>query len=324
MKKLLIVCALLISGLGFLSAQNNGAKAIRIGVLNGPSSIPTAYMMENTKQLKDAAVTFQKYSDAQALLPKLIKKEVDVGFLPVNVAAKVYNSTNKAIICCGITGNGNISLITTDKSVKRFSDIKGRKVSVAGQGATPDYMFQYLLAQNSIEAGGEGNVILDYSTPNAQIAAQLISGKTKYAVVPEPFTTVAKTKSKDVVKALDFQKEYEDFNGKGSQYPLTVMVVRKAFAEENKDLLNDFLASYETSYKWTVKNPAMAGKLSEKYDLGLAAAIVAQAIPDCNYTYVPASQAQKQVETLLTIFAQYDSNAFGGSLPAADFYYSGE
>lgn len=317
MKKfiVLILSVLMISSFSFSQAGK-----LRVGVLNGPSSIPVAYMMENSRKINAASVVYEKYADPQALLPKLIKKEIDVGFLPVNVAAKVYNSSNKAIICCGITGNGNISLISTDNDIKRFSDIKGHKVSVAGQGATPDYMFRYLLDQNGIDIN-ENGIVLDYSTPNAQIAAQLISGKTRYAVVPEPFATVAKSKSNKVVESLNFQKEYEILNGKGQNYPLTVMVVRKAFAEENEDLLDSFLKNYEASYKWTVKNPMNAGKLSEKYDLGLSAEIVTKAIPQSNYTYISAVNAKQQIEALLSIYMQYDTNAVGGTMPGNEFYY---
>ena len=182
---------------------------------------------------------------------------------------------------------------------------------------------RHLLEQNSVDIG-EGGVVLDYSTPNAQIASQLISGKTRYAVVPEPFITVAKSKSKNVTTALDFQKEYEEIYGKGETYPLTVMVVRKAYAEENKEILNDFLKSYEASYMWTTKNPLKAGKLSEKYQLGLSADIVAKTIPNANYTFISAANAQKQIETLLSVFNSYDAASFGGLFPGKDFYYSGE
>lgn len=320
MKKISVLIFVLISNLLCFAQEN---QLLRIGVLNGPSCIPMAYMMENTKQLNGSQITYEKFADPQALLPKMIKNEIDVGFLPVNVAVKVYNSSNKAIICCGITGNGNIALITTDKNIKRFSDLKGHTVSVAGQGATPDYMFRYLLEQNSVPVG-EPNVVLDYSTPNAQIAAQLISGKTRYAVVPEPFVSVAKIKSRNVNTALDFQKEYESLNGSGETYPLTVMVVRKAFAEEKKDQLNEFLKSYEKSYQWTVKNPVSAGKLSEKHKLGLTADIVAKAVPNSNYTFVPAVESQKQINSLLEIFRLYDSSSFGAIFPDKDFYFSGE
>ena len=69
------------------------ATQLRLGLLNGPTCVPAAYLIENKTDF-----TFEQFADPQALLPKMIKKEIDVGFMPVNVAAKVYNAGNKAII----------------------------------------------------------------------------------------------------------------------------------------------------------------------------------------------------------------------------------
>ena len=200
------------------------AKQIRVGLLNGPtcvpaaylmendSSVPAAYLMENKKSVsagKDSAeLSYEKFADPQALLPKMIKDEIDIGFMPVNVAAKVYNAGNKSIICCAVVGLGNLSLITTDENIRHFTDLKGKTVYVAGQGATPEYMFRYLLKENGLTwEGNNADVKKDFSIPTAQIAAQLISGKIQYAVVPEPFATIAKTKSENIHTALNFQNE---------------------------------------------------------------------------------------------------------------------
>ena len=60
--------------------------------------------MENKKSLSadgsTVSLTYEKFADPQALLPKMIKKEIALGFMPANVAAKVYNAGNKSIICC--------------------------------------------------------------------------------------------------------------------------------------------------------------------------------------------------------------------------------
>ena len=85
----------------------------------------------------------------------------------------------------------NDSINENNNYVKQLSDLNGKTVYVAGQGATPEYMFKYLLQKNDIEIDTRKGVTLDYSIPTAQIAAELISGKIKYAVVPEPFATVA-------------------------------------------------------------------------------------------------------------------------------------
>ena len=90
-------------------------------------------------------------------------------------------------------------------------------------------MFKYLLEKNEIKTNSREGVTLSSSIPTAQIVPQLLAGKIQYALVPEPFATIARMKSKEVVVAIDIQDEYEYFNGKGSTYPLTVMVVRKGF-----------------------------------------------------------------------------------------------
>lgn len=300
-----------------------GTQEIRLGLLNGPSCIPAGYLLDEAAPVKGAKLTYEKFADPQGLLPKMLKGEVDIGFLPANVAAKVYNSSNGAIKVCAITGNGNISLITTDSSVKQLADLKGKTVAVAGQGATPEYMFRYLLEKNGIAADTEEGVTLDFSIPTAQIAAQLISGKIDYAVVPEPFATVAQTKSDKVFVAVDFQAEYEYFEGKGKVYPLTVMVVTKKFADSNSKLLKSFLTAYEKSYKNTIKNPKQAGELSEKFELGLAAGIVTASIPKANYVYIASSsgKAQPKIEELLNIFLAFEPASIGGKLPDAGFYF---
>jgi len=314
MKKL--VSAVILSlVLGFVFAQHTEPK-IRVGVLNGPSSIPAAWLMENYSE-----ADFSKFADPQALLPKLIKKEIDVGFLPVNIAAKVYNSTNGTIICAGVTGKGNLSVISK-KDIKRFSDLEDKTIYVAGQGATPEYMFTYLLEQNGFKIGK--NVFLDFSIPTAQLPANIISDKIEFAVVPEPFATIAMSKSKEVKRVLDLQDEYKVFSITNENYPLTVMVVRKAYAKENPEMLATFLENYAKASSWTVVNPKAAGQLVEKYDLGMGAAVVTKAIPVSNYEFTQAKDAEETIEALLKIFLEYSNDSIGGKLPGKDFYYEKE
>ena len=282
--------------------------------------------MENKKSLSaegdQTELTYEKFADPQALLPKMIKKEIDIGFMPANVAAKVYNSGNKSIICCAVVGLGNLALITTDENIRRFTDLKGKTVYVAGQGATPEYMFRYLLKENKMTwSGDKADVTMDFSIPTAQLAAQLISGKIEYAVVPEPFATIAKTKSDKILTALDFQKEYLELTGEKEIYPLSVMVVRADFAKENPKLMQALLSEYDAAVNWTISNPAESGALCEKHQLGLAAGVVTKAIPLSNYTYVPAGSAKKSIEKLLKLFLEGDKTSIGGKLPDKGFYY---
>lgn len=299
---------------------------VNVGILNGPSCIPVANMMENVISIDDQNLEFTQFPDAQSLLPKLLKKEIDIGFLPLNVAAKIANSSNNSIICAAVTGMGNLQLITKDKSIQSFQDLKGKPVFIAGQGATPDYMTKYLLSQNLVdfyESGEkriENGVQLDFSIPTAQLSAELIAGKIKYAVVPEPFATIAKEKDSSITYAIDYQKEYKNVAQK-ENFPLTVLVVNRKFAEENSQLLAKFLEEYEKSYQQALHNPSFTAELCQKFNFGINKNIVFKAIPKSNFVYIPAKEAKSDIENFLQVFLSYDKNSIGGKLPGNAFYY---
>lgn len=302
--------------------EDDESVTVRASILNGPTAIPSVYMMEKTAEGKQIYshqtinLTFEKFADPQALLPKLIKNEIDVGFLPVNIAAKVYNSSNKSIVCAGITGNTNLVLITKDKNISSMDDLSDKTVYVAGQGATPEYLFRWLLTQNNVS-----NVTLDYSIPPANLPGQVIAGKIQYAVVPEPFASIAISKSKDVFYAIDLQEEYERIAGTGKTVPFTVVVARREFAKENPEALKEYLELLENSMKWAISNPGAAGEYCKKNDIGLAPTVVTNAIPKSNYVFIPAVEAQNKIEELLNIFISLDKKSVGDSLPDSDFYF---
>ena len=289
--------------------------AVHIGVLSGPSGIPMAWAMENVSEISNAKVEYDVFAGANLLLPKLLKGEIDIGFLPPNVAAKVYNANNGAIIAAAVAGNGMMSLITKDKNVKSIKDLNGKTVNVAGQGATPDYMMRYLLSKNGV------NAELDFSIPNAEIAPSLIAGKIEYAVVPEPFATVATLKNAEITRAIDIQSAFAEASGTDGVFPMTLIVVNAKFAAAHPMAVENFLTAYSESAAWTLENPKDAGSLVEKHSIGLNSAVSAAAIPNAAYTFKRAKDAKGDVEKILGVFLEFDATSIGGKLPDDGFYF---
>ncbi len=303
--------------------------SVRAAALNGPSGIPMAYLFENPPALAGASISFEIAAAADVLLPKLLKGEVDIGILPPNVAAKVYTKNNGAIVVGAVVGNGMLSLITRDTGIRTLEDLKGKTVSIAGQGATPEYMFRYLLAAWGISVAPAGtvpdeeSVALDFSIPTAEIPAAIISGKINYAVVPEPFSTVAASKDSSIFRAIDIQQEFAAVEAaEGTEnYPMTVVVIRAEFARQYPELVRWYLDSYRAAVDWTNANPEKAGVLVQKHTLGLLAPVAARVIPNAAYVYQPAREAKPALENLFTIFLNFAPDAVGGSLPDDGFYF---
>lgn len=298
------------------------AETVKVAVLAGPSGIGMAKMIDQPPALTTGGVCeFQIAGSVDVLLPKLLNGDVDIGILPPNVAAKLYNVSPNSIKAAAVVGNGMISLVTRDSSLSGIGDLAGKTVSVAGQGATPEYVLRALLEAQGVDAT---SVILDFSIPTPEIAGALAAGKIAYALLPEPFATVAVINGKNgdtpVVKALDIRAEWQKA-GFTEDFPMTLCVVRSEYAAKNPETLKAFLEEYRKSIEWTVANSAEAGTLTEKIGLGLKAPIAAKAIPSSNFVFVNAEAARPEIERLLRVFLEYAPASVGGKLPDEGFYF---
>lgn len=313
MRRYIVLCL-------FLFSFGLTAETVKVGILVGPSSIPLVKMMDSNEKINSKDVGYEQFSTPQNLLPKMLKNEIDIGFMPLNVAAKVFNSSGEKIICAAICGEGNLSLITKDKAVKKLSDLKNKTVTVAGKGATPEYIFKYVLCNNKLKIDEQDGVFLDFSTPTPSIAGLLISDKIKYAVLPEPFTSIVMSKSEESFYSIDLQKEFTKNSKLKTSYPLTVIVIRGEFAASNMDDVKEFLELYADSSLWVQKNPKDAGSLCEKLQIGVNADVAEVSIPKSAYVYKKAADSKKEIESLLKIFLEYDGSSIGGKLPSNNFY----
>jgi NitT/TauT family transport system substrate-binding protein len=293
---------------------------VKVAALNGPSGIGMAYLFENHPDLAGIESTFETVASADVLLPKLLKGELDIGILPPNAAAKVY-SKNGSIIMGAVVGEGMLSVISRDTDVQSFADLAGKTVFVAGQGATPEYMASYIAKKSGLEIGEAANQInLSFSIPAAEIAPSIIGKKIEYALVPEPFATVATMKDPSIKRVINVQDAFASVSGEKS-YPMTVVVLRSEFAAKYPETVTQFLSAYKNAIAWTNENPAEAGKLVEKHSLGLTAAIATKAIPNAAFTFVSATEARPEVEKLLSLFLEFAPESIGGSLPDDGFYF---
>jgi len=304
-----------------VTSSYENPKTLHASVLNGPSGMGMAYLFEHEPDLDGVKCTFETTASPDVLLPKMIKGEIDIGILPTNAAAKIYNA-NGLVVLGAIVGEGNLYVMSRDKKVHTVADLVGKKIAVAGHGATPDYLLQYLASKSLIEIGDSDDKInMDFSIPTAEIAPSLIAGKIDYALVPEPFATVCQMKDQSILRSLDLQHLWMAYSDEALNYPLTVCVIRKEYAQKYPQTVQKFLDEYRKSIEWTNANPLEAGKLVEKYTLGLSAAIASKSIPNASFAYIPAADAKPFVESLLSVFLQIEPSSIGGKLPDNNFYF---
>jgi NitT/TauT family transport system substrate-binding protein len=323
-KKFIIILSVFFLS-GFLNAQvvyaraagESSVKPLTIYGIKGSSGVGIVRLFEAPPRIAGFDVKVEALAQADLMAARFISGEAKVGILPPNMAAKIALS-GKDLRAAAIIGNGMLSLLSSDTSVKSLADLRGKTVEVAGQGATPEFVFRKILEFNGLTP--DRDVRLGYSMAPPEIAQSLIAGRVSVALLPEPFATMALTGKPDLVSVADIQREWSRAGGK-ENFPMTLLVVDGAFASENPGAVKEILNAVETSIEWVRANPAEAGKLVEKHELGLSAPVIAAAVPKSNYVFISAAEGRTAVEALFGLFLEYAPASIGGALPGEGFYF---
>lgn len=314
--RLLFLCASLAAATGSVSALPAG---ITVGALKGPTGIGMVRLFASPPALPGGlSLVTVPVASADLMAAKVIGGEYDAAVLPINMAAKLY-SAGIPIHLAAIVGDGMLSFLTSDPAIHSLADLRGKEIAVAGQGATPDYLLRHLLKRAGLDP--DTDLRLSYSLPYPEAAAALAAGKIRYALLPEPFATLALSANPALLAPLDIGALWTEATGQAS-YPMSALVVSERLAKSSPEAVATLLSAYAESISWVKDNPQQAGALVEKYDLGLKAGIAAKAIPRSNYVFVLAPQARASVEALLSVFLETTPASVGGKLPDAAFYAS--
>ncbi len=316
MKRIAILVVSLLTVATLLVAQpiaETPTQPTAIAVMAGPTGFSSAGL---GRFLDEDAYTLTVFPSPNEVIARLANGELDVAALPSNVAANLYNKGVK-IQVAAVIGDGMLSILSSDDSIKGASDLVGKTIHVPGAGSTPDQMARLLIREAGLVEGKD--VILDYSvSAPAQLAQMVIAGKVGLAILPEPFVSMVRRQNAKVTVAADVQQLYRLLTGIAN-YPMSVLVVRSDFARQNPGQLAAVLHAYEQSVAWVNANSADAGKAIEAADI-MAAAMAAPAIASCNLVWRAASQAAGELDAYYRFLHSFSPDAIGGSVPKADLY----
>ncbi|MDR1277233.1 MAG: ABC transporter substrate-binding protein [Treponema sp.] len=297
-------------------AAKGSAEDLTIYAIKGPSGVSMIRLFEQPPRAEGFRIRVEALAQADLIAAKFIAGEAKAGILPANVAAKIA-SAGKGIQIAAVTGTGMLSLLSADPAVKSIDDLRGKTVEVAGQGATPDYVFRKILLGRGITPGED--ITLSYSLAYPEIAQSLIAGRISLALLPEPFATMARVGKPELALVGNIQDEWVRAGGEGN-YPMTVLAVDAALAAARPGLVTAILDALRESTEWVIHNPAEAGTLVEKHELGLKAQVAAAAIPRSSYVFIPAAEARPSLEALYRAFLEFAPASIGGALPPDSFY----
>ena len=304
------------------AADEGDDTLIRVVALKGPTAMGMVSMMDQaeSEELKDHQYDFQIVAAVDEVPAMLAKGEVDLAAVPANLASVLFNNTEGEVQVVAINTLGVLYLVENGETLTDIADLKGKTIYASGQGATPEYALSYILKQNGIDP--EKDVTIEWKSEHTECLTAITENDGAVALLPQPFVTTAQMKAEGIRVAFDLTKEWEKLQAEAenpSALLTGALVVRKEFATQHPEALEDFLAHYKESVAFTNNNLEEAAALIEKYDI-VPAAVALKAIPACNIVYIDKDEMQQKLAGYLEVLYEQNPKSVGGQLPAEDFY----
>ena len=289
--------------------------AVRVGSLKGPTTMGLVQMMSaNEKGTSIQNYEFTMATQADEIAAKIVKGELDIALIPANLAAVLYQKTNRGIVVVDINTLGVLYGVTAREGIESFEDLDGETVLMTGQGTTPEYAMRYLMDKYDVECE------LEFHSEATEIAALLKQDPEKIAVLPQPFVTTAIKSNPDLASVFSLSKLWDEVS-EDSRMVTGVTVVRSEFWVSHPAKVNDFLLDHTESVSRAKRLNEATSKLVVQYGILGNEQVAALAIPECNLVCITGQEMKDTLSGYLETLYSFSPEAVGGELPSDSFYY---
>ncbi|ABR33222.1 ABC transporter substrate-binding protein [Clostridium beijerinckii] len=320
---IMILCVFTFAGCGSSSNQGKSednkksTKDISFVTPDGLTAIAVAKLIKEKPEIKSGYnVNYTIEQNSDSLVTSVMKSEPDIAIVPSNVAATVFNK-NKEYKIAGTVGFGSFYIGTTNQN-QSVEDLKGKEVYNIGKGLTPDIIARTILKEKGIDVDKEIN--FSYVNTVNELAPIILSGKSEYAVIPEPALSTVQSKNDKFNVMLNLNEEWKKLNDSQYGYPQSTIIVKKELLENDKEFVSELLKQVKDSEEWIYNNKETVGDYCEEIGVSAKKPIVVKAIDRSNIKYVGIKDCYKEYETYFKKLNEFDSKTIGGSIPNDEIF----
>lgn len=294
---------------------------IRVIAISGPTGMGMVKLMKENEAGNAANnYTFSLTSTPSDVVGKITSEEVDIAAIPANLAATLYAKTQGKIQILAINTLSNLYIVQTGEEITSIKDLEGKSIAVSGQGSTPEYVLNYILAANDLE----GKVTVNFYSEHSEVVSKLAAKEETIALLPQPFVSVAQGKLETLNIAINMEDAWEEackVTGSTGDIVMGCVVARSEFVEEHKEAIDAFLAEYLDSVGYVSTNTEEAAKLVVEYGIMADETLAATALPSCGIAFISGTTMRDSLKPFLEILFDANPAAVGGALPDDNFYY---
>lgn len=328
MKKKLLLSAMILSMVVFIGCANNSAqvesgkksletKEINFVTPDGLTAMAVAKLIKEKPEVKSGYnINYTIEQSSDSLVTSVMKSEPDVAIVPSNIAATVYNKNQKYKIA-GTIGFGSFYIGSTNEN-QTINDLKGKEVYNIGKGLTPDIIARTILKEKGIDVDKDIN--FSYVNTVNELAPIILSGKTQYAVIPEPALSTVQSKNDKFNIMLDLNDEWKKINNSQYGYPQSTIIVKKELCEKDKEFVKELLKQVDEAEKWANNNKETLGDYCEEIGVSAKKPIVIKAVDKANLKYADIKDCNKEYKTYFEKLNEFDPKTIGGKIPDDEIF----
>lgn len=181
-----------------------------------------------------------------------------------------------------------------------------------------DNIVKAILKKNNID---ETLVKFKYTNTVPELVKTLTLGEIYTGIVPETSLTSLLYKHSGLKILASTNDAYENTFDISEGYPQFSVIVRKDFADNNKEYVNKFLSKLKESIEFVNNNPLQAGAYGEELKIPIKPQILSKAIKRCNLKFIEIDKFKQNYKYFFDILYNYNNEAVGGTVPDESIYY---
>lgn len=289
------------------------AEPVKVAALAGPTGVGLAYLMQDMQDRYSVEI----FTAPDQVTAKIINGEVDIAAVPINLASVLFAKTEGKVNVIAINTLGVLYILENGETINNISDLAGKTIYATGQGSTPEYVLNYLLAANGLT----DSVKVEYIADNTELIAKLADGTISVAMLPEPHVSVALAQGENVRVALSVNDLWKEKNE--TQLVQGVYIVRNEYLADHKAQVDAFLKDAADSANKVVTEEDAAAVVVAQGIIGKEP-IAKKAIPNCNITLIAGEEMKQTVSDMLRVLFDANPKSIGGAMPADEFYYTAD
>lgn len=290
-------------------------EVLRVGSLKGPTTMGLVNLMSEVESGAKSGYSFEMQSQPDVIMSELVSGKLDIALLPANVAAVAYNKTKHGVSAIDINTLGVLYCVTGDENIKSVKDLAGKTVLSTGQGASPEYVLNYLLEKNGVT-----DCDVQFKSEATEIAALLKQDPAQIAILPQPFVTVATAQNDQLKVAFSLTDEWKSVSP-DSKLLTGVTVVRNEVLENRAAEVDQFIADHQASTEKAATDVDATAELVAKYGIIAKAPVAKKALPNCNIVAIAGDEMKTDLAGYLQVLFNANPKSVGGTMPDDDFYY---